>query len=62
MIVVPAGSFMMGSPPTEKGREAREGPQHTVMFSKSFAVSKYVVTGDPWSARCANKSESIPAI
>jgi formylglycine-generating enzyme required for sulfatase activity len=50
MIVVPVGSFMMGSPPTEKGREAREGPQHTVRFSKPFAVSKYLVTFADWDA------------
>jgi formylglycine-generating enzyme required for sulfatase activity len=50
MIVVPAGSFIMGSPPTEKGREAREGLQHTVMFSKPFAVSKYKLTFADWDA------------
>jgi hypothetical protein len=28
MIVLPTGSFMMGSPPAETGRSANEGPQH----------------------------------
>jgi formylglycine-generating enzyme required for sulfatase activity len=27
MVVVPAGSFTMGSPPGEEGRNANEGPQ-----------------------------------
>jgi formylglycine-generating enzyme required for sulfatase activity len=50
MIVVPAGSFTMGSPPTEKGRYTSEGPQHTVTFSKPFAVSKYELTFADWDA------------
>jgi formylglycine-generating enzyme required for sulfatase activity len=48
MVVVPAGSFMMGSPPTEKGRDAAEGPQHTVTIAKPFAVAKFQVTFDEW--------------
>ena len=50
MIVVPAGSFVMGSPPNEKGRYAIEGPQHTVTFSKLFAVSKFQLTFVDWDA------------
>jgi formylglycine-generating enzyme required for sulfatase activity len=49
MIVVPAGSFMMGSPESETGRRAREGPQHEVTIAK-FAVSKFEVTWDEWGA------------
>jgi formylglycine-generating enzyme required for sulfatase activity len=30
MVVVPAGEFMMGSPPTEEGRDANEDPRHKV--------------------------------
>jgi formylglycine-generating enzyme required for sulfatase activity len=48
MIVVPRGSFMMGSPPTEKGRFNNEGPQHPVTIAKSFAVSKFALTFDEW--------------
>ena len=44
MIVIPAGSFIMGSPPSEKGRSTNEGPQHKVTIPKAFAVSKTVVT------------------
>jgi formylglycine-generating enzyme required for sulfatase activity len=52
MIVVPAGSFLMGSSPTEKGRFAAEGPQHTVTIGKPFAVSKFEITFDEWDT-CA---------
>ena len=48
MVVVPAGSFMMGSPPTEKGRNTNEGPQHNVTIAKPFAVSKFELTFDEW--------------
>jgi formylglycine-generating enzyme required for sulfatase activity len=44
MVVIPAGSFLMGSPAGEKGREADEGPQHRVRIAKSFALGKYEVT------------------
>ena len=30
MLVVPAGSFIMGSPETEEGRRENEGPQRQV--------------------------------
>jgi len=50
MVVVPAGSFTMGSPQSEKGRTYYEGPQHRVTFSQPFAVGKYAVTFDEWDA------------
>ena len=50
MIVIPAGSFTMGSPATEKGRYNNEGPQHKVTIAKPFAVSKYEVTFADWDA------------
>ena len=43
MVVIPAGSFMMGSPPSEEGRSDDEGPQHRVSVSR-FAMGKYEVT------------------
>jgi formylglycine-generating enzyme required for sulfatase activity len=48
MVVVPAGSFMMGSPPSEQGRHSFEGPQHQVTIAKPFAVSKFELTFDEW--------------
>ncbi|AZC96966.1 PvdO, pyoverdine responsive serine/threonine kinase (predicted by OlgaV) [Pseudomonas chlororaphis subsp. piscium] len=44
MVVLPAGSFVMGTPEDEVGREPDEGPQHTVTFSKAFAMSRFHVT------------------
>ena len=44
MVVVPAGSFTMGSPPSEEGRQDNEGPQHRVRISEPFAVGRYEVT------------------
>lgn len=50
MVVVPPGSFMMGSAPTEEGRSANEGPLHRVTFKRAFAVGKHEVTFDEWNA------------
>jgi formylglycine-generating enzyme required for sulfatase activity len=50
MIVVPAGDFMVGSPPTEKDRSNDEEPLHRVTFAKPFAVSKFDVTFSDWDA------------
>jgi formylglycine-generating enzyme required for sulfatase activity len=44
MIVIPAGSFMMGSPDSEVGRKADEGPQHKETIPRAFAMSRYTVT------------------
>jgi formylglycine-generating enzyme required for sulfatase activity len=52
MAVIPAGSFIMGSPTTEAGGEPSEMPQHTVTISKSFAVSKFETTFAEWDV-CA---------
>ena len=53
MVVVPAGSFMMGSPETEL--YADEGPQHRVTFARPFAVGKYELTFDEWDACVADR-------
>jgi formylglycine-generating enzyme required for sulfatase activity len=50
MVVVPAGSFTMGSPAGEKDRNSDEGPQHVVTISKPFAVGKLHVTVDQFAA------------
>ncbi len=49
MVVVPAGSFMMGSPSGEAG-DADESPSHVVAISKPFAVGKLHVTVDQFTA------------
>jgi formylglycine-generating enzyme required for sulfatase activity len=48
MVVVPSGSFIMGSPGSENGRYEDEGPQHPVAIGRPFAVGQYAVTFDEW--------------
>jgi formylglycine-generating enzyme required for sulfatase activity len=50
MVVVPAGSFTMGSPESEQNRDDDEGPQHVVTISKPFAVGKLHVTVEQFDA------------
>jgi formylglycine-generating enzyme required for sulfatase activity len=50
MVVVPAGSFTMGSPEWERDRDNNEGPQHVVAIAKPFAVGKFHVTVDQYAA------------
>ena len=53
-VVVPAGSFMMGSPDSEWGRFINEGPQRRVTITEPFAVGVYEVTFAEWDA-CVNE-------
>jgi formylglycine-generating enzyme required for sulfatase activity len=50
MVVVPAGSFTMGSPQNEKDRRSDEGPQHTVMIGRAFAAGRFHVTHGQFAA------------
>jgi formylglycine-generating enzyme required for sulfatase activity len=54
MVRVPAGSFTMGSPESEEGRQDTEGPQHPVIIRRAFAVGKYEVTFAEWDACVAD--------
>jgi len=53
MVVLPAGSFMMGTPDDELGRQPDEGPVHKVTFAKPFAISRYQVTAEELDAYIA---------
>jgi formylglycine-generating enzyme required for sulfatase activity len=48
MVVVPAGTFVMGSPVSVG--DPYEQPQHTVTIARAFAVAKFAVTFDEWDA------------
>jgi formylglycine-generating enzyme required for sulfatase activity len=61
MIVVPAGSFTMGSPDTEQGRYDDEGPQHAVTFARAFAASKFELTFDEWDT-CVAYGDCTPGV
>ncbi|HRG16693.1 MAG TPA: SUMF1/EgtB/PvdO family nonheme iron enzyme [Pseudomonadota bacterium] len=40
LVVVPVGEFLMGSPDSESGRNAAEGPQHPVRITRPFALAR----------------------
>lgn len=50
MVTVPAGTFLMGSPAYEEGRNSAEGPRRYVTIEAPFAVGVYEVTFDEWEA------------
>lgn len=50
MVVLPAGTFTMGTPEDEVGREPDEGPMHEVTFAKPFAMSRFHVTAGEWDS------------
>ncbi|NEO64399.1 MAG: formylglycine-generating enzyme family protein, partial [Moorea sp. SIO4G2] len=52
MVAIPDGTFMMGSPETEKGHKKNESPQHQVTV-KSFFMGKYPVTQAQWQSVAA---------
>ena len=49
MVVVPPGSFTMGSPASEEGRYSNEGPQ-LMRLTSGFAIGVYEVTFVEWDA------------
>lgn len=49
MVVLPAGDFLMGSPPDEPERRENE-PQHRVTIARPFAMSRTPVTWNQWEA------------
>lgn len=48
MVRIPAGSFMMGSPDTERSRYVDEGPQHQVTIANDFFMGQTEVTQAQW--------------
>ena len=47
MVTLEGGTFTMGSPKGEEGRDDDEGPQHEVPLA-TFAIGKHEVTFDEW--------------
>jgi formylglycine-generating enzyme required for sulfatase activity/tRNA A-37 threonylcarbamoyl transferase component Bud32 len=54
MVVIPPGSFRMGSPEGEEGRRGNEGPQHTVTIATPLAVGRFPVTFEEWDGCVAD--------
>ncbi|MEY2725822.1 MAG: Serine/threonine-protein kinase pkn1, partial [Planctomycetota bacterium] len=50
LAVIPAGSFLMGSPENEEGRSGDESPQHRVQISREFRLGRTEVTKGQFAA------------
>ena len=53
-VLIQVGTFQMGSPATEPGRDDDEGPVHQVTISQPFYLGKYEVTQGQWQAVMGN--------
>ena len=54
MVVIPKGTFTMGTPNDEPYRFANEGPPHKVTIARPFAVGRFTVSFDEWDACVAD--------
>ena len=54
LVVIPPGSFKMGSPENQQGRHDDEGPVHEVKIGYLLAVGVYPVTFEEWDACVAD--------
>jgi formylglycine-generating enzyme required for sulfatase activity len=52
----PPGTFLMGSPVDEKGRDKREEMQHRVTLTKGFWIAKTEVTLGQWASVLGGKA------
>jgi formylglycine-generating enzyme required for sulfatase activity len=59
MVPVPAGTFLLGSPPDEPRRLEVEGPQQTVRIGTPFAVGRFAVTVDQFAAFVADSGHPV---
>jgi formylglycine-generating enzyme required for sulfatase activity len=53
-ILIPAGTFMMGSPDTDAEADKDEKPAHRVTLSQPFSLGKYPVTQAQWETVMGN--------
>jgi formylglycine-generating enzyme required for sulfatase activity len=61
MVLIPAGQFLMGSPPDEKGRYDFEGPQHRGEIGYRFALGRYAVVFAEYDHFCEVTTSKKPA-
>lgn len=50
LVEIPAGEFLMGSPPSNKYATPNESPQHRVQITKAFYMGQTEVTKGQWKA------------
>jgi formylglycine-generating enzyme required for sulfatase activity len=67
MVVIPAGTFKMGSTPEERAREGvpagfgdHEGPVRDITFAKPFAIATTETTRGQWARFVADTKRPIP--
>jgi formylglycine-generating enzyme required for sulfatase activity len=59
MVRIPAGTFMMGSPESEKDWQSTEGPQREVTIA-AFEMGKYEVTFDEYDVFAKATNRKLP--
>lgn len=60
MVWIPPGTFTMGSPDSELGREAIEGPQTKVTMTRGFWISPYETTQVEYESIMGNNPSMAP--
>ena len=60
MVVIPAGTFIMGSPSDEEGHQETEEPEHRVWFNEPFALGVYPVTFNEFDYFCIETGRRKP--
>ena len=61
MLWVPAGTFTMGSPTSEAGRQSDREDEHNVTLTKGFYLGKYEVTQAQYEAVMTGNTNSLSA-
>jgi len=61
MLWVPAGTFTMGSPTTETGRQSDREDEHNVTLTKGFYLGKYEVTQAQYEAVMTGNTNGLSA-
>jgi len=59
MVKIPSGTFQMGGPESEAGRDLNEGPVHAVTLTKNFYLGKFEVTQGQWKAVMGSNSSKF---
>jgi formylglycine-generating enzyme required for sulfatase activity len=60
MVVIPPGSYLMGSPDSDKDAFSDEKPQHRVTIGRPFAIGRYTVTFEEYNRFCLEMARERP--